>query len=77
MLGPNVKKLIFRKMSRDMVPDGLNSVYSATSNIGSHARKATEWVEKAIAAVEVSFNNPYGDDDEAIAEEILRQVENK
>jgi hypothetical protein len=39
------------------------------------AREATAWVEQALAAVKSARDNPYGDDDEAIAGEILRQVE--
>jgi hypothetical protein len=49
---------------------GLQALSSAES-ITSHARKATEWVQWALNAVKVSPDNIFGDDDEAIAGEIL------
>ncbi len=83
MQGPNVRKLIVTKMSLIMVPPGSGTIYTALEamvkpgNIGDVARQATEWVEAAIAAVKMAHGNPYGDDDEAIAGEILRQVEKR
>jgi hypothetical protein len=82
MQGPNVKKLIIRRMSMLMVPDGggladaLKSLSSA-ENIGGIAREATDWVMAALAAVKMSPGNVHDDDDEAIAGEILRQIEEK
>lgn len=75
--GPNVKKLIVHKMSLDMVPSGggLPDALAAFGKIGDHARVATDWVSQAIAAVKAAPGNPYGDDDEAIAGEILRRIE--
>lgn len=79
MQGPNVKKLIVRKMSMLMVPKGAglqDVMQSLTSpgNIGEAAKQATEWVESAIAAVKTAPDNPYGREDEAIAGEILRRL---
>jgi hypothetical protein len=39
------------------------------------AREAEAWVEQALAAVKAAPGNPYGNDDEAIAGEILSQIE--
>jgi hypothetical protein len=78
--GPNVKRLIVHKMTLDAVPagGGISTAITFLTNpkgIGESARKATEWVDAAIAAVKAAPDNPYGDDDEAIAAEILRQVD--
>ena len=77
--GPNVKKLIVHKMSLLMVPPagGLAetvALMAKPGGIGGAAKEATVWVEQAIAAAKAAPGNPYGDDDEAIAGEILRQA---
>jgi hypothetical protein len=82
MQGPNVKKLICHKISLDAVPPGGGfqsaiEFLSDKDRIVSSARSATQWVETALAAVKAAPGNPYGDDDEAIAGEILRQIEEK
>jgi hypothetical protein len=84
--GPNVKALIIRKMSLIMIPadtpkgqalaTGVRAL-TTTGNIGVVAREATEWVEKALALVKRSKHNPFGDDDEAIAGDILRRIGGK
>lgn len=82
MQGPNVKKLICHKMALLMVPsgagfaDGLREL-TTPGNIGKRAREATEWVEQATVVVKTAPDNPYGDDDEAIAGEILRQIDSR
>jgi hypothetical protein len=79
--GPNVRKLIIHKMSLIMVPDG-GGIYSAIEamatpgRIGEVAREATQWAEAVLALVRTAPDNPYGDD-EAIAGEILRRIEEK
>ncbi len=77
--GPNLRKFICHKMSLLLVPPGggLASALTAMATPGrllAASREATAWGEAAIAAVKSTPNNPYGDDDEAIAGEILRQV---
>jgi hypothetical protein len=82
--GPNVKKLIIRKMSTDAVPKG-GGIAAALgfladpSRIVAGARAATQWVETAIRAVrEAAEPNPWKTaDDEAIAGEILRGIESQ
>ena len=77
-MGPCVKKLIARRMARQMIPDsggpldGFNALTSG--NLGGFAKEATTWVEEAIAVVKTSHDNPYGDDDEAIAQAILSNI---
>jgi hypothetical protein len=80
--GPNVKKLIVRLMSNIMVPpggglaDALNALIKP-GNIGAVAKQATELAEAMLALAKTADPNPYGDDDEAIAAEILRGVAEK
>ena len=78
-MGPNVKKLIVRKMAADMTApgSGMPEVIKALTDgkLGERARKATRWVEAALAAVKSARDNPYGNDDESIAAEILRRIE--
>lgn len=82
MTRPNVNKLIARKMAIDAIPsggglaDGLKFLARAESIMDGHA-KAKEWVEHAIAAVKGAPGNPFGDDDEAIAAEILSQIDKR
>lgn len=80
--GPNVQKLITYRTSQQAIPAGGGlpdavKFLSSASTIADGVRAATEWVEAAIALVKTSPDNPYGDDDEAIAGEILRQIEEK
>ena len=80
--GPNVKKLITCRMAQLAIPDGGGladglAFLSSKSRILSTAREATAWVFEALDVVRATSGNPYGDDDEAIAAEILRRVERK
>lgn len=82
MQGPNVKRLIAHKMALLLVPKGgglTGAIQELVTpgNIGKRAQEATAWVTEAIAAVKDAPNNPYGDDDEAIAGEILRLIDER
>lgn len=79
--GPNVTKLIAHKMSLIMVPTGVENAFAATlsnltkpGGISDAATQAAEWVKNALAAVKAAPDNLFGDDDEAIAGEILRKA---
>ena len=80
-MGPNVKRLMIKKVSHDMVPDGggfADGLSALTDGgMGRRVQDATLWVQKAIKAVKQTPDNPHGDDDEAIAGEILRQIAKK
>lgn len=82
MQGPNVRKLICHKFSIDAIPsnggvaDGIR-VLTSPGKLQAGIRAATEWVNTAIALVKQAPDNPFGDDDEAIAGEILRQIEER
>jgi len=78
-MGPNEKKLIFQKMSRDAIPSGGGVAdgvrFLADSNrVKKTLKAATQWVSESISAVQQSDDNPYGDDREAICGEILRRL---
>lgn len=83
-LGPNVMKLIAHKMSLDAIPsgggfaDGLKFLMSKERIVAS-SKTASEWVQMALRLVrEAAEPNPWKkSDDEAIAGELLRQIEAK
>jgi hypothetical protein len=65
-----------------MVPagGGLAPATRALAEPGSierHAREAAGWVQGAIAVVKSAPDNHHGDDDEAIAGEILRRIDER
>lgn len=79
-MGPNFKKLVCHKMSVDAIPPNgglMDGIRFLQGDIAGAAREAQAWVRKAIDAVKAAPNNPYGDDDEVIAGEILRQIEER
>ena len=83
-MGPNVKKLVIYKISRDAIPDGGGvaagiGFLSDKNRVADGVRKATKWVDAAIAAVKLAAEpNPWKDaDEEAIAGEILRKIEDE
>lgn len=79
-IGPNVRKLVARKMSLIMIPpdgnlsDAMNEM-AKPGRIGEAAQEAAAWVNSAIALVKSTPDNPHGDDDEAIASVILGGIE--
>ena len=80
--GQNVKKLIVRIMARDAIPgngglaDGLAFLRDKNRLIAT-VRWATTEAFAYIDAVKSARENPFGDDDEAIAGEIIRRIEEK
>jgi hypothetical protein len=84
-LGPNVRRLFFEFMSVEMIPHGsdnplatgLASIMKLAQPGNGIAKRAEEKTTAAISAVKLSKDNPYGDDDEAIAQAILEAVDAK
>lgn len=83
-LTPNVKRLILHKMSHDAIPSegGIGDALRFLTTPGamnSGWRKAAEWVAAAIRAVrEAGEPNPWKvADDEAIAGELLRKIDER
>lgn len=80
--GPNMKKLLTQFIAREAIPpgEGLNAGLAFFTD-EEHRKQVIEKAEvkmnDAIKAVKTAFDNPYGDDDEAIAEAVLKQIEEK
>lgn len=82
LLGPNVKALMIRWASKLMVPDGggINDALGHLTNPALLKEKMREALDKtmtAIDAVKAAPDNPFGNDDEAIAGEILQKIRSK
>ena len=81
-IGPNVSKLIAHKISREAIPakggfsDGL-TLLSQPDQLLASAKAATAWVFAAIDAVQAAPGGGTYGDDEAIAGEILRRLDNR
>ena len=83
-LTPNIRKLIFHKMSLDAIPagggvaDGIKFL-SDPAGISKSLRAADEWVINAIIAVRNAGEpNPWREKpDEEIAGELMRKIEEK
>ena len=80
-LGPNTRKLLAYFIAREAVPpggglaDGLN--FLTDSDVRRQGmERAMSNLDAALTAVKSAPDNPYGDDDEAIAAAILGRVEN-
>ena len=78
----SVQRLVIRKMSHDAIPDGGGLQDGIAFLLNQDAmnegyRRASKWVQEAIDAVKSAPDNPYGDNDEAIAEAILAKLDEK
>jgi hypothetical protein len=76
---PGMTSLVVDRMSILIDPTGGGSldVFAGVTDPGvlaSASAQATRWAQDAIVAAKVAPGNPYGDDDEAIAEAILVRV---
>lgn len=82
-LGPNARRLVTRKLAVDAIPAGSPDPFAAglrflsDPGLGARAQAAEDWVKRAIALVKGAPDNPYGNDDEVIAAELLRRVETR
>jgi hypothetical protein len=78
--GPNVRKLLAEFIAREAIPPG-GGFYSGITFFTDEKRRqkvledAEFKMNGAIKAVKAAFDNPYGNDDEAIAEAILKQIQ--
>ena len=81
-IGPNAKQLLAHFIALEAVPrggglaDGLNFLANP-DHMRQDMERAMSNLEAALAAVKSAPDNPYGDDDEAIAAAILERVEKK
>jgi hypothetical protein len=83
-MSPNVKQLVIVRMSVEAIPHGSGleaaiRFLSSRDRLVDGAKSAMSWVEAAILAVRQAGDpNPWKNaDDEAIAGELLRQIEER
>ena len=80
-IGPNVKKLIAHKMALDAIPPGGGFAsgidFILSGRLAQSWKDAANWVRAAIEVVRISPDNPFGDNDEAIAEELLKRIKER
>jgi hypothetical protein len=84
-IGPNVRRLIIRKMSLLVIPAGSGKdslalgaeIFTDRNKFQSVALEASAFVQAAIDVMKTAPDNPYGDDDEAIAGAILKGIEER
>ena len=81
-IGPNVRRLITVRASYLAIPPngGLAdsiALFTEPGRLAEVSRQAEAWVREALATVKAAPDNPYGADDEAIAGEILRRIEER
>lgn len=78
ILGPNMKKLLARVVAREAIPPGggfADGVKFITSGkMGEVTRKSLDWIDEQIQAILSAPDNTYGDDEEAIAGNILAML---
>ncbi len=78
-VGPNVKRLIATCGANIAIPPGggfaagVNAITSGS--LGSIMKEAMEWTFQALDVFKTAPDNPFGDDDEAIAGHILAELE--
>lgn len=80
--GPNVTKLITRFIAREAVPPGggLASALEFISNPEQRKQVLNSAEAKAIQAIQLiksAPDNPFGDDDERIASELLAKIQER
>lgn len=81
-LGPNTRKLLAHFIALEAVPEG--GGLASGLNFLADPERRRQGVERAMANLDAALkvvksapDNPYGDDDEAIAAAILERVERK
>lgn len=78
-LGPNVKRLLVLKVAKDAIPDGGGfaagiDALMTPGRMVELSRNALMWIEEALTVFKSASDNPYGDNDEAIAGAILHTM---
>jgi hypothetical protein len=81
-MGPYAKKLLLARMAVLTVPEGGGiadglKFFADADHRHKIVAEAIEWTKQAIAVMKTAPDNPYGDDDEAIAKAILDQADEK
>jgi hypothetical protein len=66
--------LVYGPNMADLVVDRLLTLIQTGLSVADASAEATRWVQDQIVAAKVAPNNPFGDDDEAIAAAILAKI---
>ena len=78
-LGPHMRSLIAQFMANLAIPpggglwDGVQAIMTP-GKLGEHFKIAMRHAFLAVDSVKATHDNPYGNDDEVIAEAIVKQV---
>jgi hypothetical protein len=80
--GPNVNRLIIERLSYLAIPEdgGLADairLFTEEGRLLAVYKQAIQDVEHCLAVAKTANPNPYGNDDEAIAAEILRRIQER
>lgn len=81
-LGPNMKKLIAMYMANLAIPpgggfaDGVKAIMTP-GRLGEHFKLAMAQAFTSVDAVKAAHDNPYGNDDETIAEVLVKMVKKR
>ncbi len=84
--GPNVRRLLCHFIAIEAIPSGCKNglasgiaflVGSKSKASADAMRRAREQCASALAMVKRARGNPFGNDEEAIASEILRRVDER
>lgn len=81
-IGPNARRLLAHLMALEAVPKGGGiqtglSFLSEPERLQQGIRDAMAKLEEALSVVKSAPDNPYGNDDEAIAGAILRRIDQR
>lgn len=81
-MGPNVRKLLYAAIAKLAVGNGKGvqggiDLFLVPGRLQAFTRQSLKFVDDALDAVKTANDNPYGDDDEAIAAAILRKTEQR
>ena len=80
MMGPNFKKHVAHRMAQIAIPPGGGIGAGIAFLMDKHtmvkaAQDAQKWVNEAIDVVMTAPDNPYGNDREAIAAELVKRID--
>lgn len=81
-IGPNLKKLMIHKMAIEAVPPGGDfldalKVIASPELLKKQAMEAMDWAIAAVDVVRSSPDNHLGSDEETIAGEVVRRIEER
>ena len=82
ILKPNMRKLLARVVARKAIPakgglvDGIN-LFMMSGKLAKVTQESLDWIDSAVQSIRSAPDNPYGEDEEIIAEAILSRLEKR